>query len=117
MNQMLAHLVATYIYERNTSEATGRVVYVLARDGLRLRAGEIYIEPVAYAYIWEMVKMTGDDNIPLSVHWFDDSPLQHVMANPSIPIKDIVLHSVSPKVVIKYMRRLKQRIERQAMRN
>lgn len=117
MDSTIAHLLAQHIAERNTSEKEGRVMYIIAKDGERLRAGEIFIRPVAYAYTLGLALLTGNDDISFAVHWLDQTPMQHVRTNPVVPLRDIVLHSVSISLVTSRMRGLKQRMQQQVRLN
>lgn len=109
MDPILAHLMARHIVERNEARNEGRVVYVLARDGMFLRAGEVYINPIAYRYVLELAALTGDGSTTLAVHWLDQSPLQHIVSCPSVPIGNIVMHSLSRNVIIDRIRSLHAR--------
>ena len=117
MDPILAHLVADHTIERNMSERVGHVVYIIAKDGLGLRAGEIFISPIAYRVVLSAAMTSGDDSVSLAVHWLDQSPLQHVNTYPLVAVKDIVMQSLSAEIIISRMRRFRKRMELIAKRN
>jgi len=117
MDPILAHLVAEHTFVRNTSEQRGRVVYIIAKNGNELRAGEIFISPIAYNVVLSAAMTSGDGSVSLAVHWLDQSPLQYVNTYPQVAVKDIVMQSLSAELIISRMRRFRKRMERIAKRN
>lgn len=117
MNKVIARLIARHIVERNEAKNEGRVVYVLARDGMFLRAGEIFIAPIAYKYVLDQAALTGDGSTTLAIHWMDESPLRHVNTYPFVAVRDIVMHSLSRNVIIDRIRRLHARRKQLAALN
>jgi len=117
MDPILAHLAADHIIERNMSERVGHVVYVIAKDGMFLRAGEIFINPIVYKYVHELAALTGDGSMTLAIHWLDQSPAEHAKTCPMVTVANIVMHSLSVEIIATCIRRHRQRMERIAQRN